>query len=299
MIYGDRLRSIPAMAATVWKGFLSFGLISVPIRLFTAARPKKVSFRQIVKETMRPVKQQLYSPELDRVVERKELVKGYEAAKDQYLIVDDEDLKKIEPASSQTMEILEFVRLDEIDPLYFESSFYAVPEDAGQKAYVLLVEAMEKAGYAAIAKVSMRQREYTIVIRPRKNGLTMHTMFYADEVRELPEYGQHDQIEVKDGERKLAEQLIESLAADFDPSKYEDAYRTQVTKMIEAKLEGREAEAAEAPRLAPVIDLMDALKQSLAERPKKKAPKRADKSEPAKSTTAKKPRARKKAAKSA
>ena len=287
------------MAATVWKGFLSFGLISIPVRLFTAARPKKVSFRQIVKETMRPVKQQLYSPELDRVVQRNELVKGYEAAKDQYLIVDDEELKKIEPASGQTMEILEFVKLDEIDPLYFESSFYAVPEDAGQKAYSLLVDAMEKAGYAAIAKVSMRQREYTIVIRPRKGGLTMHTMFYADEVRELPEYGKIDGVEVKDQERKLAEQLIESLASSFDPEKYEDSYRAQVTKLIEAKLEGREAEGVEAPRLAPVIDLMDALKKSLEDRPKKKAPKRAEKAEPEKSKAAKKPRARKKTAKTA
>lgn len=286
------------MAATVWKGYLSFGLISIPIRLFTAAREKRVSFRQIVKETMRPVKQQLYSPELDQVVQRKDLVKGYEVAKDQYVIVDDEELKKVEPKSSQTMEILEFVKLDEVDPLYFDSSFYAVPEEAGQKPYALLAQAMEKAGFAAIAKLSMRQREYTVVIRPRENGLTLHTMFYADEVRELSEYGDIENVEISAPERKLAEQLIESLAGEFDPKKYSDSYRTQVIALIEAKREGREAEAAEAPHLAPVIDLMEALKKSLAEQPKKKAPARAKKAEPA-ATGAKKPRAAKKKAKSA
>ncbi|MBI1356411.1 MAG: Ku protein [Acidobacteria bacterium] len=267
------------MAATVWKGFLSFGLISIPVRLYTAARPKRVSFRQIVKETMRPVKQQLYSPELDRVVERKELAKGYEYAKDQFLIVDDDEIKKIEPPSKDTMEILEFVRLAEIDPLYYESSYYAVPEEAGRKAYALLTKAMEDEGYAALAKVSMRQREYTVVIRPRKGGMTLHTMYYADEVREESEYGKIEGVEIKEQEEKLARQLIESLAAPFEPEKYDDSYRTQVTALIEAKLEGREAEEVEAPRLAPVIDLMQALQQSL--EAKKKQPQAAEEAEPA------------------
>lgn len=270
------------MAATVWKGFLSFGLISIPIRLYTAARPKTVSFRQIVKETMRPAKQQLYSPELDRVIQRKELAKGYEFAKDQYLIVEDEEIKKIEPASKDTMEIIEFVRLDEIDPLYFDSSYYAVPEEAGQKAYLLLTNAMEEEGYAAIAKLTMRQREYTVVIRPRKGGLTLHTMYYADEVREISEYGKIEGVEIKEAEQKLARQLIESLAATFDPEKYEDSYRKRIGALIEAKLEGHEAEQGEAaPRLAPVVDLMQALQQSLAA---KKQPQSAKESEPAKAS---------------
>ncbi len=270
------------MAATVWKGFLSFGLISIPIRLYTAARPKTVSFRQIVKETMRPAKQQLFSPELDRVIQRKELAKGYEFAKDQYLIVDEDEIKKIEPASKDTMEIVEFVRLDEIDPLYFDSSYYAIPEEAGQKAYQLLTTAMEEEGYAAIAKLTMRQREYTVVIRPRKGGLTLHTMYYADEVREMSEYGKIEGVEIKEAEEKLARQLIESLAATFDPEKYEDSYRKQIGELIEAKLEGREAEEGEAaPRLAPVVDLMQALQQSLA---KKKAPQGAKEAEPKKAS---------------
>ena len=258
------------MAATVWKGYLSFGLISVPIRLSVAARPKAVSFRQIVKETMRPVKQQLYSPELDRVVERKELVKDFEVAKDQYVIVDPEDLKKVAPESSSTMEILEFVKLEEVDPLYFDSSYLAVPEDAGRKPYALLVKAMEESGYCAIAKLSMHQREYTVVIRPRKGGLTLHTMFYQDEVRDSSEYGHIKDVEIKPSEEKLARQLIESLAANFDPEKYHDEYRSRVEGLIEAKRDGQETEAAKAPRRAPVIDLMEALQRSLAERPEKK-----------------------------
>jgi len=280
------------MAATVWQGYLSFGLISVPIRLFTAARPKKVSFRQIVKETGRPVKQQLFSPELNRVVKRDELTKGYEYVKDEYIVVEDAELKKIQPPSGQTMEILEFVKLADVDPLYFESSYYALPDEAGQKAYTLLTQAMEKAGYAAIAKVSMRQREYTVIIRSRGNGLTLHTMYYPDEVRELPEYGKAVSGDVKPAEEQLAQQLIESLATDFQPGKYEDTYRKQVVQMIDAKREGRESEAASAPRLAPVIDLMEALQQSLADRPKKKVPQRATEPGPA----AKRPRGRKKAA---
>ena len=259
------------MAATVWKGYLSFGLISVPIRLSVAARPKTVSFRQIVKETMRPVKQQLYSPELERIVERKELVKGYEVAKDQYLIIDPEDLKKVAPESSSTMEILEFVKLAEVDPLYFDSSYLAVPEDAGRKPYALLVKAMEETGFCAIAKLSMHQREYTVVLRPRKGGLTLHTMFYEDEVRDSSEYGHIADVEIKESEEKLARQLIESLAAHFDVHKYHDEYRSRVEGLIEAKRQGQEAEAAQAPRLAPVIDLMEALQRSLAERPEKKA----------------------------
>ncbi len=271
------------MAATVWKGYLSFGLISVPVRLSVAARPKTVSFRQIVKETLRPVKQQLYSPELDRIVERKELVKGYEVAKDQYLIVDPEELKKVAPQSSSTMEILEFVKLDEVDPLYFDSSYYAVPEDAGRKPYALLVKAMEESGYCAIAKLSMHQREYTVVLRARKGGLTLHTMFYEDEIRESSEYGHLGDVEIKEQEEKLAEQLIESLAGNFDPSKYRDGYRSRVEELIEAKRAGQEAEAAEAPRLAPVIDLMEALQQSLKDLPEKKKPAKARASAPAKS----------------
>ena len=173
------------MASTVWKGYLSFGLISVPIRLHVAARSERVGFNQIHKECNSRIRQKLYCPICDRTVERSELIKGYEYEKDHYVLVEDEEIKKMAPTSGATMEILEFVKLDEVDPLYFDSSFFAVPEDAGQKAYYLLVETMENAGYAAVAKVSMHQREYTVLVRPRKHGLTIHTMHYPNEIREL------------------------------------------------------------------------------------------------------------------
>ena len=275
------------MASTVWKGYLSFGLISIPIRLFTAARPNRISFRQVVKETMRPIKQQLYSPELDRVVERKELAKGYEVAKDEYILIDDKEIEKIEPQSSSTMEILEFVKLDEIDPIYFDASYYTAPDEAGRKPYALLVKAMKESGYCAIAKISMHQREHTVVVRPYKGGMTMHTMFYADEVRDISEYGHIDGVEIKDQELKLAEQLIQSLEKHFDPESYSDSYRTQLEAMIEAKIAGRESEAAPTRRLAPVVDLMEALQKSLGEKAEKKSPQRAETSEAPAKTKAK------------
>ncbi len=254
------------MATSVWKGHLTFGLISIPLRLFSAARSERISFHQLHKECHTRLRQPLFCPTCNRTVERSEIVKGYEYEKDQYALFTDEELDKIEPPSARTMEILEFVKQGEVDPLHFDASYFAVPEDAGRKAYYLLVEAMEESGYAAVAKLSMHQREYTVILRPRANGLTLHTMFYANEIRQVAEYGQTDHIELKEQEKKLARQLIESLAATFDSQKYHDAYQEALKQMIEAKLEGRQVTVAPHPQLAPVIDLMEALKKSLAER---------------------------------
>jgi DNA end-binding protein Ku len=164
------------------------------------------------------------------------------------------------------MEILEFVKVEEVDPLHFDASYLATPEEAGQKAYRLLVDAMEESGYAAVAKLCMHQREYTVIIRPRANGLTLHTMFYSNEIRQVAEYGQTDKIELKEQEKKLARQLIESLAAPFEPQKYHDGFQESQKALIDAKLKGQEVTAAPQPQLAPVIDLMEALKKSLSER---------------------------------
>ena len=262
------------MASTVWKGYLSFGLISVPIRLHVAARGERVGFNQIHKDCNSRIKQKLYCPSCDRIVERAELIKGYEYEKGQYVLVEEEEIKKIMPASGSTMEILEFVKLDEVDTLYFDASFFTVPEEAGRKAYKLLVETMESAGYAAMAKVSMHQREYTVLVRPRKGGLTLHTMYYPNEIRELSEYGAPAEVEVKPQEVKLAKQLVESLAAPFEPEKYHDSYQQQLKNLVEAKRQGQAVAVTEAPRLAPVIDSMEALRQSLASRPDKKPPSR-------------------------
>jgi DNA end-binding protein Ku len=264
------------MAATVWKGFLTFGLISIPVRLFTAARPERVSFNQLSKKTHARVKQQLIDPTTGEVVERSDIVKGYAVGKDQYVLVEDEEIKQVQPASGDTMEILEFVKLQEVDPLYYDQSYYIVPEEAGKKPYYLLVDTMEKSGYVAVAKISMHQREYTIMVRPRAGGLTLHTMYYENEIREVPEYGRRGDFEVRPQEIKLAEQLVESLATPFEPKKYTDAYQARLKELIEAKQEGKEAQPTEARRLAPVIDLMDALQKSLKDRPEKKAPARAN-----------------------
>lgn len=269
------------MAATVWKGFLTFGLISIPVRLFTAARPERVSFNQLSKKTHARVKQQLIDPTTGEVLDRSDIVKGYAVGKDQYILVDDEEIKKVQPASGDTMEIQEFVRLQEVDPLYYDQSYYIVPEEAGKKPYYLLVDTMDKSGYVAVAKISMHQREYTVMVRPRRGGLTLHTMYYENEVREVPEYGRRGDFEVKPQEIKLAEQLVESLAAPFDPKKYHDAYQARLQELIVAKQEGKEAQPTEARRLAPVIDLMEALQQSLKNRPEKKAPARANGATPA------------------
>ncbi len=159
------------------------------------------------------------------------------------------------------------VKVAEIDPLYYDASYYMTPEDEGKKAYQLLLEAMEESGYAAIAKLTMHQREHIVVVRPRANGMTLHTMYYTNEIREVAEYGKSDKsVEPKPAEKKLAEQLIESLAAKFEPEKYKDQYQESMRAMIDAKQQGQEIAEAPHPKLAPVIDLMEALKKSIAEK---------------------------------
>lgn len=257
------------MAATVWKGYLTFGLISVPVRLFAAARTEHVSFHQIHNVCSTRIRQQLYCPTCERVVERSEIAKGYEIDKNRWVVVEDQEIKKIAPPSTGTMEIQQFVKTAEIDPIYFDASYYAVPEDPGRKAYQLLVETMEKAGYAAVAKIAMHQREYVVVIRPRANGLTLHTIYYPNEVRAVPEYGKQKDAHVKAEEIRVAEQLVKSLAGPFEPERYEDEYQKRLLQLVEAKGEGREIQGTPHRKPAPVIDLMQALQKSLAQSERK------------------------------
>ena len=256
------------MATTVWKGHLTFGLISIPVRMFAAARGERISFNQLHKVCHSRLKQPLYCPVCNRQVERSEIVKGYEYEKDQYVLFSEEELDKIEPPSAHVMEILEFVKLDEMDPLYFDASYYISPEDAGIKAYQLLLKGMEESGYGAIAKLTMHQREHIVIIRPGMQGMTLHTMFYSNEIR-AAEAVPSDKIELKEQEKKLADQLIQSLAARWQPEKYRDEYQQNLRTMIDAKLKGQEVTEVAQPHMAPVIDLMEALKKSLAD---KKAP---------------------------
>ncbi|MCW5983088.1 MAG: Ku protein [Bryobacteraceae bacterium] len=269
------------MASTVWKGYLTFGLISIPLRLFAAARSERVSFNQLHKECNSRIKQQIYCPSCDRPVERSELVKGYEYAKDRYVLVEEDDLKKLAPASEQTMEILQFVKLQDVDPLYYDASYYAVPDAPGRKPYHLLVKTMEDSSFAALAKLTMHQREYTVLIRPRDNGLTLHTMYYVDDVRALAEYGQNGDVKITPQELDLARKLVESLTAPFEPDKFKDEYQVRVREMLEAKQRGEAIAEAPKPRLAPVIDLMEALQKSLATGAHKKPPSRADEAQEA------------------
>jgi len=274
------------MASTVWKGYITFGLITIPVRLFAAARTERVSFNQIHQPCGSRIKQQTYCPHCDRVIERSELVKGYEVEKERYVIVNDEDVKSVAPASSDNMEILEFVKAEGIDPIYFDASYFMVPEEAGKKAYYLLLQTMQKSGYSAIAKIAMHQREYTVVVRPHADGLLLHTMFYPEEVREVPEFRRDDNVNVKPQEVALAEKLVEGLAADFDPSKYHDEYQQRLMQMIEAKREGQHVPSEAPKRLAPVVDLMQALQKSLGELPRKPASKAAQNEQPAETAPA-------------
>ena len=258
------------MASTVWKGYITFGLITIPVRLYAAARTERVSFHQIHEVCGSRIKQQTYCPHCERVVERSELVKGYEVEKDRYVIVSDEEVKSVAPPSSDNMEILEFVKAEGIDPIYFDASYFMVPEEAGKKAYHLLLETMQKSGYSAIAKIAMHQREYTVVVRPNPDGLLLHTMFYPEEVREVPEFRRDESVTVKPQEVALAEKLVEGLATDFDPSKYHDEYQGRLLQMIEAKREGQPVKGEAPKKRAPVIDLMQALQKSLGELPARK-----------------------------
>ena len=252
------------MARTVWKGPLPFGLVSLPVKLFSAARSETVSFNQLHAADHSRVKQVLYCQLEDKPVARNELVKGYEYEKDKYVVVDEEDLKKAVPPTAKTMEILEFVKSAEVDAVYFESSYYMAPDDAGEKPYALLFEAMKRSGYVAIAKLTMHSREHIVILRPGQKGLLLHTMYYEDEVRKMEEF-RTDTSLVKDKELDLAMTLIESLAAGFEPAKFKDSYRENVMALIDAKVQGRQVvQAPEPQHLAPVVDIMEALKASLA-----------------------------------
>jgi DNA end-binding protein Ku len=252
------------MASTVWKGYLTFGLISVPIRLFAAARREHVSFNMLHAPCVTRIKQQLFCPTCERVVERSEIVKGYEDSKDTYIVVEPEELQKVAPPSERNMDIVQFVKLEEVDPIYFDASYYVLPEDPGRKAYGLLVHALTRSGYAAIAKVAMHNREYLVIIRPREDGLTLHTVYYKEELHELSEYGETGTAEARSQEVELAERLIENLAAPFAPEQFHDEYQKRVLELIEAKREGKPVQAAAQPKVAPVVDLMEALQRSLA-----------------------------------
>lgn len=252
------------MPSSSWKGYISFGLISVPIRLFAAARASHVAFHEIHKKCGTRVHQQLYCPYDKAVVSRDEIAMGYEVEKDKYILVDSAELKKLQPQSSTAMEIVQFVKLTEVDPVYFNTSYFSVPEEAGERAYALLLQAMSDMDYAAIAKITMHQREHTVIIRPYRGGLILHTLYYPQEIREASGYGKITTKNLKKQEVDLAEQFAKALVKPFRPEQFHDQYAESVEQLIESKKEGKAAPKAEkARKMAPVVDLMSALKKSI------------------------------------
>jgi DNA end-binding protein Ku len=250
------------MPAVVWKGYVSFGLVSFPVRLFSAGRAEAVHFHMLHRKDLSRVKEVWYCAKEDKPIERSEIVKGYEVSKNEYVVVDDEDLKKIAPATAETMDILQFVRDAEVDPIYFEHSYYVAPGDNVTKPYGLFFKALKETKYSALAKVSMHGREHVVLIRSAEGSLIMHTLFYPDELHE----GNQQRVSGKAAsttELDLAIKLIHQLAGPFRPETFHDTYRENVEKLIEQKRKGQKITAEPKQKRAPVIDLMEALRKSI------------------------------------
>jgi DNA end-binding protein Ku len=253
---------------SVGSGTISFGLVSIPIKMFSASTSAGVSFNQLHAKCGSRIRQQLICPTCNEVVDRSSLVKGYEFAKDQYVQFTEDELKALEGEASKMIDIAEFVPLADVDPIYFEKTYYLGPDKGGEKAYRLLTDAMQKSGRVALAKFVMRGKENLVLIRPAQDGLMLHTMYFSDEIRDFGEVEKGDDAKVKPGELDLAERLVKELSSDsFKPEQYADEYRGRVLEVVESKVEGREVTSlAPQAQRTQVIDLMDALKQSLGKR---------------------------------
>jgi DNA end-binding protein Ku len=253
-------------ARAIASGTISFGLVSVPIKLYSATQSKSLSFRLLHGKDKSRLRQQYICSSCGEVVERDEMVKGYEYAKDQYAVLTQEEIKALDQQSDQSIEIEEFVPIAKVDPIYFERGYMLGPDKGAHKAYRLLTEAMKRAGSAAVAKFSTHGRQQLVLLRQTEDGLVLHTLHHADEVNSFAEVDRGDAMQFKQGEVDLAVQLIGQLSSDtFAPEKYQDEYRERALALIEQKVAGQEVVAApaKAPK-AQIIDLMDALKASLA-----------------------------------
>jgi DNA end-binding protein Ku len=248
-------------------GTISFGLVSIPVKVFPASSSKTVRFSMLHEKDKSRLKQTYVCKACDEPVERSETVKGYEYARDQYVVLSEDELKDIEKASDRTVEIEEFVPIAKVDPIYFEKSNLLGPDKGGHKAYRLLREAMVEAGRVAIGRFNQRGRQQLVLLRPTETGLVMHGLHYADEVRSFDDIDLGDDMEIKESELALAHQLIDQLSQKkFEPEKYEDDYRRMVLEAVDQKVAGEEVVVA--PTSEPkeqIIDLVAALKKSLAE----------------------------------
>lgn len=274
------------MPRAIWSGAISFGLVSVPVKLYSAVSRKTVRFNQLDSETNTRVRQKRVNAEGEEVPYER-IVKGYEISKDNYVIVDDDELASLAPKASRMIDITDFVDEAEIDPVFYDSAYYLAPEELARKSYALLARAMEESNRVAIASFVMRTKQYLVAIRPNDGRLMMSTMVYADELvdgDEVPGLDDLDEVEATEAELAMAGQLIDSLTADFEPERYQDSYRNQVLELIEAKAAG-EVTAIETPAAADdagVVDLLAALEASVnAAKEARKASAADDDAEPA------------------
>ncbi|MBA3422823.1 MAG: Ku protein [Thermoleophilaceae bacterium] len=250
---------------SIWKGTISFGLVNIPVSVGIATQRTDPKFRTLDRETLQPIKQQLFSPARGEVVERDETIKGYEVSKDQFLPVTDEELEAVAVERRRTIDLVSFVDLDEIDPVFYDRSYYLEPQEGASKPYALLIEAMKRTGKAALGKVVMSSREHVVLLRPAGDALVAELLFYPEDVRPKEEIDERvREVEVTDLEVGMATQLVESLARPFDPDEFENEHKRETLALIERKLSGEEVVVqAEAPPAEPVPDLMAALKASI------------------------------------
>jgi DNA end-binding protein Ku len=253
---------------TIWNGSISFGLVNIPIGLALATQRDDVSFRTLHRDCGTPIKQKRWCPHHEREVEPDELVKGWEVAKGEFVLVDDADLESVALQRSQSIEILRFVKLEDVDPVYFDRTYYLSPAsaDAARRPYVLLLRAMQDTGMAAVGKFVLWGKENLCLIRPQGEALALELLFFADDVRSKGEIEEAvESVEVRDAELDLAGQVINSLVGTWEPAEFENEYRKDLRAMLEAKLSGQEIAKPEPVPETPVVDLMDALKRSVAE----------------------------------
>ena len=261
---------------TIWNGSISFGLVNIPIGLAIATQRSDIAFRTLHRECGTPIKQKRWCPFHERDVEPEELVKGWEVAKGEFVIVEEADLESVALQRSQAIDILRFVKLADVDPVFFDRTYYLAPAsaDAARRPYVLLLRAMQETGMAAVGKFVLWGKENLCLIRARAGALLLETLFFAEDVRAKTEIEEAvAETDVQKAELQLAEQVISSLAGEWTPEDFENDYRKDLAQMLEAKLAGQEITKPEpAAEDAPVIDLMEALRASVAQASKKSAP---------------------------
>jgi DNA end-binding protein Ku len=256
------------MARSIWNGVITFGMVSIPVGMSPATSEKDLRFNQIHEVCGSRIKLQKYCPVCERTVEAEELQRGYEISKGNYAIVSDEDFEALPVPSKHTIEVGAFVKAEEVDPLYFDRSYYLDPTEAGKKPLALLYRALQEKGVSAIAKIALRQKEHLCLLRPSDGTIVLETLYYPDELRQSET--KIDDVKVDDKELKMAMSLVDLLEEEFDPAKYKDEYRDALMERIEAKLHG--GEIREAPEVAEpqVVNLMDALRASLEQAQKAK-----------------------------